>query len=77
VLPDAHHLFSVDLVFVLSDRRPRDIDNLAKTVLDALNKRAWKDDAQVVRLSAKLTRGSLEPPFTLVRIRTEGIQGEA
>lgn len=30
-----------------------DIDNLIKSVLDGLNKVAWKDDAQVVELTAR------------------------
>ena len=32
-----------------------DLDNLTKTVLDALNGVAWEDDAQVVKLSANKT----------------------
>ncbi|MEG2533471.1 MAG: RusA family crossover junction endodeoxyribonuclease [Gordonibacter sp.] len=30
-----------------------DVDNVAKTVLDALNKTAWKDDAQITELHIK------------------------
>ena len=37
---------------ILPERKP-DVDNVAKIVLDALNKIAYKDDAQVVELSVK------------------------
>ncbi len=30
-----------------------DIDNYAKTVLDALNKKAWADDSQIVSLTVR------------------------
>lgn len=40
----------VILLFLLKDRRRRDLDNLSKAVLDALNGVAWKDDTQVVDL---------------------------
>jgi crossover junction endodeoxyribonuclease RusA len=38
---------TLELKFYLPDRIRRDIDNLAKTVLDALNKVAFKDDSQI------------------------------
>lgn len=37
---------------ILPERKP-DVDNVAKIILDALNKIAYKDDAQVVELSVK------------------------
>ena len=40
----------VRLLFLLKDRRRRDLDNLSKAVLDALNGMAWKDDTQVTDL---------------------------
>lgn len=40
----------VTLFFLLKDRRRRDLDNLSKAVLDALNGIAWVDDTQVVDL---------------------------
>jgi len=38
----------VDLRFYNGNKRRRDIDNMAKLVLDALNKEAFDDDYQVV-----------------------------
>lgn len=43
-------LFRVELRFTLPDRRRRDLDNLAKAVLDGCNKVLWHDDAQVAEL---------------------------
>lgn len=40
----------VMLVFLLKDRRRRDLDNLSKAVLDALNGIAYLDDKQVTDL---------------------------
>lgn len=59
----------VDVVlrFAVSDYRRRDIDNLAKLVLDACNGIAWADDAQVVGLQCILLRGS-EHPFTSITV---------
>ena len=37
---------------ILPEKKP-DVDNVAKIILDALNKIAYKDDAQVVELSVK------------------------
>lgn len=37
---------------ILPEKKP-DCDNIAKIILDALNKIAYKDDAQVVELSVK------------------------
>lgn len=45
--------YRVMMAFVSSDRRHRDIDNLAKLVLDALNGLAYVDDHLVDELSAR------------------------
>jgi len=42
------HQVIVDLRFYNGNKRRRDIDNMAKLVLDALNKEAFDDDYQVV-----------------------------
>lgn len=52
---------AVDLAFRCKDHHRRDIDNLTKLVLDAGNRIVWADDAQVVELHARVTRGSAEP----------------
>ena len=46
-----------------------DIDNLAKAVMDSLNKVVWADDSQVCRLTcAKVIHGSGEEPGVVVRV---------
>ena len=46
-----------------------DIDNLAKTVMDAINGVVYQDDAQVVRITAtKRYRTECEAPMTTVRV---------
>ena len=42
--------FEVEIVFYVPDNIHRDLDNLAKSVLDALNTIAWMDDSQVTDL---------------------------
>lgn len=43
---------SIELRFWRQTARPCDIDNLCKTVMDALNGAAWEDDSQAVHLEA-------------------------
>ena len=45
--------YRVMLAFVACDRIRRDVDNLAKLVLDALNGHVWKDDWQIDELSVR------------------------
>lgn len=47
--------------FYLPDHRRIDIDNLIKSILDALNGKAWHDDAQVVCLTARKTMNDSHP----------------
>ena len=50
------------------DRRRRDVDNLAKAILDALtNCGVWKDDALVDDLRATMGEPA-SPPFVIVSI---------
>lgn len=58
-LNDSHDL-GVSLKFYCSDRQRRDIDNMTKAVFDALNGVAWRDDMQVIRLSAEIHRDGTE-----------------
>lgn len=41
--------------------KAQDVDNLAKLVLDALNRIAWEDDRQVEALQAEVFRNRAEP----------------
>ena len=38
-----------------------DLDNYVKIALDALNKLAWRDDKQVVRVLGTISRGDSNP----------------
>jgi len=48
-----HNQLSVDITFYNGNRRRRDLDNMAKLVLDALNKEAYEDDVQVIELTVR------------------------
>lgn len=57
----------VTLAFRTATNHQRDIDNLAKLVLDACNGVAWGDDAQVSELHVFLERGRPDNPgFDLI-----------
>lgn len=49
----------VSIVFGLTSARRRDIDNMAKLILDALNKVAYNDDTQVHKLNIEKARSSI------------------
>lgn len=51
---------------ILKPIRKPDIDNLAKAVLDALNKVAWADDAQIARLL--LSKEYTDDPYISIYI---------
>lgn len=68
---DDRALFAATLFFATSSPALRDLDNLAKLVLDALNKIVWKDDRQVEELHAKLVRGDARPR-TVIEIHRTG-----
>lgn len=59
-------ILRMELVFALSNRRPRDTDNMAKLVMDALNKVAYHDDKQVIELLIRRVRSP--KGWTLVTI---------
>jgi crossover junction endodeoxyribonuclease RusA len=46
----------------------KDLDNLIKLDLDALNGYVWADDRQVTHIDARITRTTKEPPGTLITI---------
>lgn len=55
----------IELHFHRADRRRADIDNLQKTILDAMNGICFKDDSQIVELHSILERGHDEPGIWL------------
>jgi len=52
---------SVELQFFLSDKRRKDWDNLAKNVMDAMNKIVYKDDSQVMMATIEKAYDKDEP----------------
>ncbi len=59
--------YKVRLQFFCSDRRRRDIDNLEKLVLDALEGVVWANDSQIEDLHSTVTRAS-PLPFTRIEV---------
>jgi crossover junction endodeoxyribonuclease RusA len=49
---------SIQLTFFRKNHRTADLDNLLKTVMDALNRVAFVDDKQVVEIDARRIDGS-------------------
>ncbi|TXH50920.1 MAG: RusA family crossover junction endodeoxyribonuclease [Desulfurellales bacterium] len=47
--------------------KTKDVDNLAKTALDAMNDLVWADDCQVERLDATVVRGK-GAPETIIEV---------
>ncbi len=64
---DEKSRFAVELHFNTTAKRAGDCDNLAKAVLDALNRLTWKDDDQVDQLYVTkiINKGK---PGVLIRI---------
>ena len=53
--------YRVEVHAYFADRRPRDVDNVAKSVLDGLNGVLWRDDRQVVRIASEKHVDRLRP----------------
>jgi Holliday junction resolvase RusA-like endonuclease len=68
---DASSEFEVTINLFLPDARARDVDNIAKSVLDGLNQNIWKDDRQVARLVVN-RHVDRERPHTRVSIARLG-----
>jgi len=66
-LPSKHARYRVDVEAYLPDERRRDLDNVAKTVLDALNGVLYLDDSQVTVLMVA-THVDRERPRVEVRV---------
>lgn len=64
--------YHVTIVVTFADHRRRDIDNVAKTVLDGLNRVAWADDSQVDRLT--IERASPCPSTAGVVVKVERVE---
>lgn len=58
--------FDVEVTFFVG-RDNKDLDNMLKTVLDALNKLAWTDDLKVQRIVA--SKHKQKPGGTAIHIR--------
>lgn len=59
--PDADHDFRVEVAFFTKTWQRRDLDNMAKLVLDACNQLVWADDSQVTELEISVCRGDAQP----------------
>lgn len=51
--PKDDRSFGVIALFFAATRQRRDVDNMTKLILDGLNEVAWKDDDQVIEISAR------------------------
>lgn len=69
---DTEVAFGVEVEFLHQTGQRRDIDNMLKLILDALNKVAWPDDVQVTSISANKRRVPKGEAQTIVRIYTLG-----
>ena len=49
--------YAVEITVVCPDKRKRDIDNIAKSILDGMNDVAWLDDGQVDQLHIERVAG--------------------
>lgn len=58
----------MELIFDLGTKRIKDIDNMAKLVLDALNKKAFADDNQIVELISRKRYVGKDKAKTIIRI---------
>jgi Holliday junction resolvase RusA-like endonuclease len=62
------HSLIVDIDFFLGTRYRKDIDNMAKLVLDGLNEHAFEDDCAVVALNLRKINTSKDKARTFVRL---------
>lgn len=77
--PNGWRLFrgrlSVEIVFVCKHRRRRDLDNMGKLVLDALNGAAYLDDEQIdsLHLERLWTEGDPETRVLIWSLEEESV----
>lgn len=67
---DTGKTYRVGIDFYLATRRRVDLDNLTKTVLDALNRKAWADDTQIYAITARKHISKETEPHTIITIET-------
>jgi Holliday junction resolvase RusA-like endonuclease len=67
---DTSKTYRVGIDFYLATRRRVDLDNLAKTVLDALNGKAWADDTQIYAITARKHISKETEPHTIITVET-------
>lgn len=67
---DTTKTYRVGIDFYLATRRRVDLDNLTKTVLDALNGKAWADDTQIYAITARKHISKETEPHTIITIET-------
>lgn len=61
ILVDEKSMFALYVYFYMKTARRNDIDNLIKLVMDAMNGMVYKDDSQVVEITARVVRGNSSP----------------
>lgn len=69
-VPPKEAAYGVYVGFFCGSGQRRDVDNMTKLVLDALNGVAWVDDVQVSEISAKVQRWQQEPRTEVVIYQT-------
>lgn len=71
-LVDSESRFNVTIEFYESNKRHRDIDNMGKLVLDALNRMVWEDDWQIDSLMLRRMPMDYKTPRTHIVIERIG-----
>lgn len=58
--------YHVELRVYFGDARARDVDNVAKSILDGLNRVLWRDDRQVMRIVVEKSIDRQRPRVEIV-----------
>lgn len=69
-IPNSTDAFGVFAAFHCATRQRRDVDNMIKLVLDALNGIAWVDDMQVSEVAGRVARGTADARTEVLIYRT-------
>lgn len=73
LFPPFEHQIVMTIDFFNGNKRRRDLDNMAKLVLDALNKVAYADDYQVIELNLRKIHTTQDQARTVITL-TEVIE---